>query len=346
MRGVPLMPVLLCCIAAWGEKRSYAANPTTKPTTSIESTYDRFEDITSLFLNIQDQLGLLIRYHGKERTTWVDEAIVIAARAKISPLSKIVFLCDGKLVPIDFRSRSRPTLSFELLEALSNAKSLEAAVIYQGERSELTFNANDKQRLRDFVKASGLDEKRKAIAREEERRLQQLRVTAVPEGDVAYVVDATGSMLNTFDAVRALLRRSIQLLEPKQSFCILTYADSPKKFALRKATEENKQEAFDFLDRLFVRGENPPLRSMYQLATAEHPKTIVFISDFDLSEDAKVADFLHEIQGEAVRINTIWMNSDARALDGNDLEFSRKHRDLAKVIAEKGGGVTLIMDGR
>jgi len=68
---------------------------------------------------------------------------------------------------------------------------------------------------------------------------------------IAFVCDASGSMLNMFDALRVELRKSVSSLIPIQSFNVVFFRDEGLQAAdlrsLLIATPESKRKTFEFL---------------------------------------------------------------------------------------------------
>src|SRR3954467_10435187 len=103
---------------------------------------------------------------------------------------------------------------------------------------------------------------------------------------IAYVCDASGSMLNMFDSLRIELRKSIENLRPIQSFNVVFFQDQGFKAAdnntLVMGNPENKRKVYDFLDKMFVRGETNPIPALEAVAKMQ-PELIYLLTDGDFS---------------------------------------------------------------
>ncbi|MDD4890093.1 MAG: VWA domain-containing protein [Phycisphaerae bacterium] len=156
---------------------------------------------------------------------------------------------------------------------------------------------------------------------------------------VVYVVDKSGSMLRTFDFVKAELVRSVGELAAKQQFhvvmfadgrpmelqiggqCKLQYATADNKNALKEwvkgispASDSGATDPRQGLERAFKLSNGPP-QLVYMLTDGLFPR--------------ETLEMLKKINAEKkVHINTIAFGNDARVAE-----------DLMKKIAEENGGV-------
>ena len=105
---------------------------------------------------------------------------------------------------------------------------------------------------------------------------------------IVYVVDRSGSMLDTFDYVRQELKRSISALRRSQKFRVIFFnSDLPLEGPpgkLTSAIKAQKQRFFAFLDGIVPGGGTDPGPAMRR-ALANEPDLIYFLTDgqFDLS---------------------------------------------------------------
>jgi len=104
---------------------------------------------------------------------------------------------------------------------------------------------------------------------------------------VVFVVDKSGSMLETFDAVRQELRRSISAMRRSQKFHVIFFSKSPLESPPRKlvsAIRAQKQAFFEFLETVEPSGDTDPAGAMRR-ALALEPDLIYFLTDgqFDSS---------------------------------------------------------------
>jgi hypothetical protein len=332
-----IITLMLLCSSSWAQATP-ATQPTTrpiaKPSRALKTSYDRFRDSTSVVLTIHGQIWLAFAYAGKERRGWPTEALLFTGRRDVKP-SEAIFLVNGERLSFEFEGNAPPALSFEALTILSKAKTLEVAIISPRERTEITFNATDIEGLRQFVEASGYSSS-DAIA----LRRKAAEIAARPPiailGDVAYILDGTGSMLNQFDSARVFVRKSIEHLGPKQSFAIVVYQDNASTFTRRAATQENKKEAYTFLDKLSVRGgTDAEINLVHRAALEAHPKSMIFVSDCDLTNDGQIPVFLRHLEAEHIPMH-VALIQDVRSTDPDDV--AAKGRALATTIAKKSGG--------
>jgi hypothetical protein len=157
---------------------------------------------------------------------------------------------------------------------------------------------------------------------------------------VAYVCDASGSMLNKFPALKHELRKAIDVLRPIQAFSIIFFSDpdrKPQSLAanLVMATPDKKREAVKFLDSLSTSGATDPIPGL-DLAFRQKPQLIYFLTDGDFPDNKAVLDRIRNLNREkTVKINTI-VFIDATNADRGIVE-------LMKQIAAENGGVFRIV---
>jgi hypothetical protein len=105
---------------------------------------------------------------------------------------------------------------------------------------------------------------------------------------IVYVVDRSGSMINTFDALVRELERSIGELNVRQSFHVVFFSErTPIENPPRKlvpAIKANKKQAFDFLRTIVPEGRTDPAEAM-QRAFDLKPEIIFFLTDGEFSPD-------------------------------------------------------------
>jgi len=157
---------------------------------------------------------------------------------------------------------------------------------------------------------------------------------------IAYVCDASGSMLNMFDSLRVEMRKSIENLRPVQSFNIFFFQDegvaTPDKTGLMPATPDNKRKAYDFLDKFFPRGTTNPIPAL-ELAFAQKPELIYLLTDGDFSGPGNqaVIDYCRNKTADGkTKINTIAFIQKESRDNPQDLEFVK----ALQMIAKNSGG--------
>jgi hypothetical protein len=153
---------------------------------------------------------------------------------------------------------------------------------------------------------------------------------------IVYLVDASGSMIDARERLKAALASSIDKLVPVQEFNIVIFSDGDmvlhQKGSLVRATTGNKQKAFAWIeDKYTVSGSTEPLGAI-RAAFNLRPELIYVLTDgFDqiASFDDVKNEFVKQNRDKAVRVNTLLIRS-------------RTDPDLEKVmkeIADSNGGV-------
>lgn len=153
---------------------------------------------------------------------------------------------------------------------------------------------------------------------------------------IAFVCDASGSMLNKFSTLRRELSNTVQGLRPIQSFNIIFFQEQSKSAlsdsGLVMATPENKLKATNYLeDKVTPRGETNPIPGL-ELAFQQKPELIYLLTDGDFPDNNAVLKRITELNKDhKVKINTIAFVSEA----DTDTDFMK----LLDKIAKDNGGV-------
>ena len=153
---------------------------------------------------------------------------------------------------------------------------------------------------------------------------------------VAYVCDASGSMLNKFPALKQELKKAIDVLRPIQAFSIVFFADPDRKPQvlapnLVLATPDKKRDAYKFLDGVSTSGSTDPIPGL-EIAFRQKPQLIYLLTDGDFPDNNAVLARIRNLnQDKAVKINTIVF------VDASNAE--KTIIDLMKQIASENGGV-------
>jgi hypothetical protein len=125
---------------------------------------------------------------------------------------------------------------------------------------------------------------------------------------VAYLCDASGSMLQKFAALQRELDKAIQGLQPVQSFSIHFFTESRAislSSPLLMATPENKLRALSFLENISPRGSTDPIPSL-EVAFKQKPQLIFLLTDGDFPDNAAVLTRIRQLNKDHhLRINTI-----------------------------------------
>lgn len=110
--------------------------------------------------------------------------------------------------------------------------------------------------------------------------------SAVQPTQIAFVIDASGSLIDTFPFVVEELKRFIRTLERKQSFTVIFYSDDkiievPPR-GLNRADSKRKQMVIDWIDlssyNVVPRGAGDPVAAL-QRALGYRPQLIYLLSD-------------------------------------------------------------------
>ena len=153
---------------------------------------------------------------------------------------------------------------------------------------------------------------------------------------IAFVCDASGSMLNKFGTLRRELGNTVQGLRAIQSFSIVFFQEQTctalDANTLVMATPENKLKAENFLeDKITPRGETNPIPGL-ELAFKQKPELIYILTDGDFPDNNAVLKRIRELNKDhTVKVNTIAFVSEA----DTDTAFMA----LLKQIAQENGGV-------
>jgi len=112
---------------------------------------------------------------------------------------------------------------------------------------------------------------------------------------LAYLIDASGSMIETMPFVILELKRSIGKLSAKQSFTIIFFREDGAlevpvpNVGLKRATAANKAKAIRWIDaasgNVVPRGKSNPIKAL-QLALNYEPQLLVVLSD-DITGDGR-----------------------------------------------------------
>ncbi len=152
---------------------------------------------------------------------------------------------------------------------------------------------------------------------------------------IVYVVDRSGSMMDTFVYVQAELRRSISALRRSQKFHVIFFntglpLENPPK-RLVSAIDAHKEQFFMFLEGVTPSGGTKPAAAMRR-ALALEPDLIYLLSDGIDFEPRLLEDLDEWNRSRRVQIYTIaYLDQTGREL----LEqIAREHRGEFKFVSE------------
>lgn len=187
-------------------------------------------------------------------------------------------------------------------------------------------------------------------------------VGSVPEADLfglkgearklVYLVDASGSLIDTFPFVINELKRSINELEADQSFTVIFFQDRdvievPPR-GLRAASEENKRRVIEWIDpaagNVVPRGGTTPVNAL-RLALQYKPHLMFLLSDnitgsgvFQVDQRRLLAD-IERANAGGTKINTIqYIYPDPLVTKGL--------KGTMELISNRSGGDTKYVDAR
>lgn len=156
---------------------------------------------------------------------------------------------------------------------------------------------------------------------------------------ICYVVDCSGSMIESLDRVRQELLISIGRLSPKQDFHVILFAkDAPKEAPARElvpATARYKEVAATFLDSVRAAGRTDPIPALHRAFTvlgAADPrrpgKLIYLLTDGDFPDGDGLLTAIRKLnKDKSVHINTYLYDYKGR-----------KAVELMQTIAKESGG--------
>ena len=164
---------------------------------------------------------------------------------------------------------------------------------------------------------------------------------------VAYVCDASGSMLNMFDSLRMEIRKSVDSLRPIQSFNLYFFQAQGVKVvdatSLMPAIPSNKQKAFDFMDKMFVASETNPIPAL-DLAFKHGADFIYLLTDGDFNgpgNEAVVKYCAERTKDGKKRISTIAYIGKESKDSQQEVEFVKALKAIAK---DSGGTFRFVTD--
>ena len=151
---------------------------------------------------------------------------------------------------------------------------------------------------------------------------------------IAFVCDASGSMVSKFSSLRRELSGSIRQLKPVQSFSLIFFQQQNCVYMdanLAMATPDAKLRADKFLETVTPRAETNPIPAL-ELAFKEQPDLIYLLTDGDFPDNDAVLSKIRQLNKNGrVKINTIAFV--------NDRDTDKAFIDVLKQIAKESGGV-------
>ncbi len=134
---------------------------------------------------------------------------------------------------------------------------------------------------------------------------------------VIYVCDASGSMMTTFDQLRAEIRRSVDSLQRSQEFNVIFFQEFTNErgqkmdkvplspAGLLRVNSENRHKLADFLGNISPQQTTNPIPAL-ELAFQQQPELIFLLTDGDFVDNDAVINRCRELnKDKKVRISTI-----------------------------------------
>lgn len=162
-------------------------------------------------------------------------------------------------------------------------------------------------------------------------------------GPVVYVLDHGGSMLDSFDDLRAEIKRSVATLPAGTQYAVVCFSEEvdaiypqPGRFA--KAGQEQSQNALAWLDTIRAQGEgcdleNPPVNAI-KAALALRPALVYFLIDGNF-EPAVVEKVTTANARQKAVINTLAFVKITRDAEGYLKQIAHTSGGQYKFVSEK-----------
>lgn len=152
---------------------------------------------------------------------------------------------------------------------------------------------------------------------------------------IIYILDRSGSMIESFDELRRELKRSIGRLQPGQHFNVLWFSSGPAEELTTvpwEATPANKARTFARIDQIVASGQTDPSDALKR-GFAYRPDIVFFLTDaFEF--EPEVVDLVQQLRERyGGRVHTIFYN-----YLGGTGEVSGRSRLMLKRIAEENFG--------
>ncbi len=150
---------------------------------------------------------------------------------------------------------------------------------------------------------------------------------------VVYVMDRSGSMMDSIAMLKTELKKSIGELSEDQRFNVLWFAErKPEMWAPtpRKATIENKRDAFEAIDNVSPEGRTNPIPAIQQGLSFKPAPDVMFLlsdGDFDQQNDEVLKAIRAKNRSKQTIINTILFLEDYREASGQEIVLERIARE-------------------
>jgi hypothetical protein len=302
MNRVVIAFLLTASVAQAGPDTRPAAGEAPPLPHDIVEKYDRFEDTTTVFFDVDDAAHLVFgfTYQGTDRRKAIGKCTVFGVPGEAGRAGRIIFLVDGDRFPLECRESDNDqnfaTVPLDFVHSLTVAKKVEVAVRAGNIRSELALSDQKMSSLRRFIDLAGFNDpdqvairarkkaeilaaqaKADAMRRENENAMRIMS----PSGDVIYILDTSGSMINAMVKAKAVVAASIASLNGNASFGILAAGEDVVSFDphLRKSNPDINKPVEMFLESIDPSGTDGGIVPALSHGIALHATTIVFVTD-------------------------------------------------------------------
>jgi hypothetical protein len=152
---------------------------------------------------------------------------------------------------------------------------------------------------------------------------------------VAYVCDASGSMVGKFDLLKYEIRKAVDSLKAIQAFDVIFFqergASDSGHGQLMMANPESKRRTYQFLDEYSLAPDSDPIPGL-QLAFKLKPQLVYLLTDGEFPDNAAVLAELRRLNAKKeTKINTIAF--------ANPTDQNAEYVKVLKQIAEENGGI-------
>ncbi|MCL2646419.1 MAG: VWA domain-containing protein [Phycisphaerales bacterium] len=158
---------------------------------------------------------------------------------------------------------------------------------------------------------------------------------------IVYILDHSGSMLDTFDFLRQEAIRAVNAMLPVQSFSVVMFSERESVIfpQLQRATTETKKDFASKLQNFRAQGMNDdlldPALKAFEAAFAMQPEEICFLTDGRF--DPRLIDIVTNRLNKArkVRVNTLAFVINDPTSEDQLKELARKNGGSYKFVSEK-----------
>ena len=167
---------------------------------------------------------------------------------------------------------------------------------------------------------------------------------------IVYVLDHSGSMLDSFDFLRQEVNNSVRKMIPAQRFSVIMYSETVDQTFPKDGTQlipavgDTKRELDNWLSSVKAQGENDDLLDPFvaamkrAMAMSPQPQVVYLLTDGNF--DPRLVDEIRKMNpNKKVRINTIAFVKITREAEENLKKIAHENGGKYKFVAEKDLGV-------